>query len=623
MAEYDKERGVFQMMLRTTTCSVVSAAAVMLLAAGAMAQLGPVPVPPANQITEAKRVLGKALFWDEQLSSDNTMACGTCHTTRGGSDLRNARMAGVDGVLNTADDVFGSPGMNLADSANNFKPDAVFGFGKQITSRNSMSFLMAAYAPQTFWDGRGTSRFVDPVTGQQVIANGGGLESQAAGPPTNDTEMAHEQRNWGEITVKLADSRPLAAANAIPADVAAVLTNTTKYPALFAAAFGTPTITASRVAMAIATYERTTIPNDTPWDRFIAGQQNALTQGQIAGLQTFNANCAVCHVTTNGQFTGNGFRNVGLRPPAEDLGFQLTTGNANDRGKFKVPSLRNVGLRTRLMHNGQFVSVANTTAIQAAVRFYVRAPGAAPQFPDNRDPAMNAINFPPQAEPGLVDFLTNGLTDARVANQTFPFDQPSLASQRASARPTILPGGTPGTGGVVPQVLAVDPSFVGNDDFRIGVTGGLGGATARVLVSMDPPVNGRLMTGTESEFMTLGGTGSGNGFGTLRSPIGANGVLNGRVMFYQWIITDASAAGGESRSNIARAAFFCGGIGCPPSCRGDFNLDGTVDPDDLSDFIGAFFTIPQVALADFNGDGAVDPDDLADFIGAFFGGCSN
>ena len=356
------------------TSGVIGAAAVLLMVSGAMAQLGPVPVPPANQITEAKRVLGKALFWDEQLSSDNTMACGTCHTTRGGADLRAQRTAGFDGVLNTPDDIFGSPGVVLADSSNNFKPDAVFAFGKQATTRTSMTFLMAAYAPQTFWDGRGSGQFIDPVTGQQVIANGGALESQAAGPPLSDVEMAHESRNWAQITAKLVDARPLAAATVIPADVSAVLTSTTKYPALFAAAFGDPNITARRIAMAIATYERTTIPNDTPWDRFVAGQQNALTQGQVAGMGTFNANCAVCHSSNNGQFTGNGFRNIGLRPPAEDLGRQLVTGNPNDRGRFKVPSLRNVGLRTRLMHNGQFVSVPGTTAIQAAVRFYARAP---------------------------------------------------------------------------------------------------------------------------------------------------------------------------------------------------------------------------------------------------------
>jgi len=57
------------------------------------------------------------------------------------------------------------------------------------------------------------------------------------------------------------------------------------------------------------------------------------------------------------------------------------------------------------------------------------------------------------------------------------------------------------------------------------------------------------------------------------------------------------------------------------SCPADFNQDGTLDPDDLADYIGAFFTQPPAQSADFNGDGAVDPDDLADYITAFFTGC--
>ena len=57
------------------------------------------------------------------------------------------------------------------------------------------------------------------------------------------------------------------------------------------------------------------------------------------------------------------------------------------------------------------------------------------------------------------------------------------------------------------------------------------------------------------------------------------------------------------------------------TCAADFNGDGTLDPDDLADYIGAFFAVPAPLTADFNGDGTVDPDDLADYIGAFFGGC--
>jgi len=57
------------------------------------------------------------------------------------------------------------------------------------------------------------------------------------------------------------------------------------------------------------------------------------------------------------------------------------------------------------------------------------------------------------------------------------------------------------------------------------------------------------------------------------------------------------------------------------TCPADFNQDGTLDPDDLADYIGAFFAVPPGAGSDFNNDGTTDPDDLADFISAFFAGC--
>jgi len=60
---------------------------------------------------------------------------------------------------------------------------------------------------------------------------------------------------------------------------------------------------------------------------------------------------------------------------------------------------------------------------------------------------------------------------------------------------------------------------------------------------------------------------------------------------------------------------------CASTCQADFNLDGNLDPDDLADYISAFFSQPPAQAADFNQDGIVDPDDLADYITAFFQGC--
>ena len=69
------------------------------------------------------------------------------------------------------------------------------------------------------------------------------------------------------------------------------------------------------------------------------------------------------------------------------------------------------------------------------------------------------------------------------------------------------------------------------------------------------------------------------------------------------------------------ADFIGGFFTVPPSLATDFDRSGTIDPDDLADYIGAFFSQPPGAGADFNNDGVVDPDDLADYIGAFFSGC--
>ena len=82
------------------------AIALLLLAPLAGAQLAPPPVPAENPITEEKRLLGKILFWDEQLSSDNTIACGSCHDpAHGGMDSRVGINPGLDGVFGTLDDV--------------------------------------------------------------------------------------------------------------------------------------------------------------------------------------------------------------------------------------------------------------------------------------------------------------------------------------------------------------------------------------------------------------------------------------------------------------------------------------------------------------------------------------
>ncbi|MCC7140606.1 MAG: hypothetical protein IT349_00760 [Candidatus Eisenbacteria bacterium] len=384
--------------------------------------LPPVPVPVQNPITEQKRVLGKILFFEEQLSFDNSVACGTCHQPGAGSaDARSGRHPGRDAVFFTADDVLGSAGVRRADQLGHYETDPIFGEDAQVTSRTTPGFLGTLWAPELFWDGRARQQFEDPEGGGVLIPIGGALENQALGPILNSVEMAHASGTWEQVREKLALAPPLALATDLPSDVATAIAAHPSYPALFAAAFGDPEISAARIAYAIATYERTLVPDETPWDRFIAGDNGAMTQRQVAGWNAFRAGpCATCH--TPPFFSDHTFRNIGLRPIVEDNGRQAVTGQNGDRGRFKVPSLRNVGLRPRLMHNGMVIDVRD------AFGFYTN-PGR--HFPENQDPIVQGglPLPPPNVLTDIVNFLENGLTDPRVAAETFPFDRPTLRSE--------------------------------------------------------------------------------------------------------------------------------------------------------------------------------------------------
>lgn len=581
----------------------------------AFAALPPVPQPPQNPITPAKRVLGKMLFWDEQMSSSNVVSCGTCHVpSRAGADDRLARNPGIDGLLNTPDDILGSAGIIRSDAENDYERDGVFALSPQITGRAANSPINAAYAPELFWDGRARGQFVDPQTGQVAIPNGGALESQAVQPILNNVEMAHAGYDWDALTEKLRSVRPLDLATNIPADVAAELSSRPSYPDLFRAAFGDDEITARRIAFAIATYQRTLIADQTPLDRFQAGQLNALTPQQQQGMQAFNAsNCNACHA---GQlFTDQSFRNLGLRPVSEDNGRQAVTNNPNDRGRFKVPSLRNVGLKRTFMHNGMF---QNLTQV---IQFYARAPGAPVPFPDNRDPILNQVNVPPQAAVVIQDFIANGLTDPRVAAQTFPFDVPTLFVNRPGNQATILGGGVAGSGGIIPRIIAQAPPMLGNLEYRLGLDAALGGGSARLGISFSPPVNGRINPTRFFDAKIAEGIGAGVGIATLHWPLTPQEVFPGQVIFAQWFVTDPAAAGGMALSNVARIPIFCGSAGCPAECDfADFNRDGGIDGADIDDFFIAWES--GDTGADVNLDGGVDGSDVETFFRVWSaGGC--
>lgn len=399
--------------------------------------LGDAPVPNENPITEQKRVLGKILFWDEQLSSDNTVACGTCHQpAAGGADARLAANPGFDSLFGTADDIVGSPGIRALDENGMQVNDPMFGHGPQVTGRATPSFFTSMFADTNFWDGRASDRFVDPLNSNSVIINdGGALESQAVGPILNTVEMAQQGRSWNDVTTKLAAVTPLALATEIPADMVDALAGGQTYANLFSAAFGDSEITPVRIALAIATYERTLVPNQTPWDLYVSGDANAMTASQIAGWEAFDNQtpCGNCHEPP--LFSDDNFRNIGLRPSLEDLGRFDVTGQNNDRGEFKTPSLRNVGLRKALMHVGWVTDTAdaldfynagrNNTGHTQFTADQSNIPGTGIDIDE-----IDVFGNDPVRRAQVVDFMANGLTDPRAAAETFPFDRPVLASER-------------------------------------------------------------------------------------------------------------------------------------------------------------------------------------------------
>lgn len=191
-----------------------------------------------------------------------------------------------------------------------------------MTDRSSMSITNALWNHSFFWDGRAAT-----------------LEEQALGPIQNPVEM--------NLTLTEAVNRLQASAF---------------YEELFYEAFGSKTITAERIGMAISQFERTLISKNSKFDQYKNGQY-VMDTSEYRGLELFfthpeptiglrGGNCADCHGSAL-TFQG-GFHNNGLDTVFSDLGRENVTGLSSDRGKFKAPSLRNIALTAPYMHDGRF-----------------------------------------------------------------------------------------------------------------------------------------------------------------------------------------------------------------------------------------------------------------------------
>jgi cytochrome c peroxidase len=228
--------------------------------------------------------------------------------------------------------------------------------------------------------------------------------------------------------------------------------------------------------LAIQLYESTLISDNSPFDRFMEGNSNALTVQQKKGMDLFEgkAGCINCHV--GAEFTAasvnhvqdervdhltlakggeavydNGFNNIGVRPTLEDLGVgakdpfghplsesrlaqqglfeSLLNATPNDTvgadepiaadGAFKVPGLRNVELTAPYFHNG------GQLTLRQVVDFYNRGGDFAEKNIDNLDGDIHSLGLTEEEKTSLVAFLVS-LTDERVRYERAPFDHPQL-----------------------------------------------------------------------------------------------------------------------------------------------------------------------------------------------------
>ncbi len=493
-------------------------AAAVFLASGPWAQreirrLPELLVPAENPLTPEKVQLGKALFFEEQLSSDDTMACATCHLPEaGGGDPRaGAREPGLDGRPGTPDDEFGSPGVILQDRNGDYAHHPIFGVGRQVTPRNAPTVIGAAFFNELFWDARAGPVFKD-LDGRVVLPEHAALESQAVEPPLSSVEMTHEQRDWDEIAAKLASVRPLDLACDLPDALEDFIGDSRGYGPLFERAFGTSAIDRERIAMAIASYERTLIPSRSPF------AEGTLTPRQEHGLRVLQRRgfCTVCHPVTNGLFTDGALRTIFL--PDHDR-------------PVKTPTLLNVGLRRRFMSSGQFATLDDVLTHYENIGFLSATPGE---------------------RAALLDFLANGLTDPRAERREPPFDRPTLRSEIEPHDSRLF--GLASAGGTrnPPRMLADTPSNLGSGSFRIGVGRGAVGALGLLALSSAKSAPGTKvrgvpvyvdLTSAELHAFVLSGERPGTGVATFRTALPADPALLGLQRFAQWLILDRAAGG--------------------------------------------------------------------------------
>jgi len=240
------------------------------------------------------------------------------------------------------------------------------GIRGQFGKRNAPTVVNAAYAPVLFLDGRAAS-----------------LEQQAGGPIANPIEMGQTHQAVVEKIGKIPE-----------------------YRQEFDRVFGAGPVTIGKIEMAMASFERTVLSGDSPFDRYLyKDDKTALSPEAIRGLAIFTdktrGNCSTCHTIgeTYSLFSDGKFHNIGAGINASgemtDLGRYEQTKVEADKGAFRTPALRNVALTAPYMHDG------SVKTLKDVVDFYAGGGTSNPQL----DPEIHELKLSGQERADLVAFL--------------------------------------------------------------------------------------------------------------------------------------------------------------------------------------------------------------------------
>jgi cytochrome c peroxidase len=416
--------------LAPTPADPVTANLVRQLAAGR----GIVPLPPPPHVRPALAKLGQALAFDKILSGNRDIACMTCHLPAFSTGDGKSLSVGQGGI---------GLGPPREHPAGTFIP------------RNAPPLFNLAAMRHLFLDGRvqiDAQGVVHTPAGSQVtpemakVFEFGALSAQPMFPVTNRFEMRGASGN------ELA-AIPDADLTGIWAGLMTRLGEIGEYRGLFEAAYpGTrfEDMTFAHASNAIAGFfvDQYSFAN-SPWDRFLAGNDAALTPRQLAGAQTFlTLKCSICH--TGATFSDEQFHDVAVAQvgPGEgngtslldDFGRMNVTGNPADQYLFRTSPLRNVELTGPYGHDGAIVTLRdfvehysqsdlkllsyNPNQLEPALRATLQPNASA--ILAARDPLLAGVVLTPALVDQLMDYM-GALTDdaARNLSRTVPVRVPS------------------------------------------------------------------------------------------------------------------------------------------------------------------------------------------------------